>query len=360
MLGFNTPSDRAPSDRGLGWQTAGAWFPRNADQGVMAASRGSQRMTAAISAPMPVPPRNVGLAAISGVSLDIAAGTILEEAATRMSRDMFIVLAMLGIPPAKAREMANNLTAGMRDIHQVSSAASPGTPPASGAQIARQLADAVKQVNAMGGDIGSFRLISNSISINASELRIATNGGKTSISITDFQAHIEQVRLEILGITQQDPLILDLDGNGIDVTSLDDGIVFDIDGNGTQDRTAWVAGNDALLALDRNNNGIIDDGTELFGDQNGAVDGFAELAKYDENRDDRIDRNDSVFSSLILLFADGSQKNLQEHGIESINLAVITPLDRELVGGLLVASADFQRDDGSIGTVGEVLFNVQA
>jgi len=88
-------------------------------------------------------------------------------------------------------------------------------------------------------------------------------------------------------------------------------VKFDLDGNGRSERTGWMAGyrDVGLLALDLNNNGQIDDGSELFGE--GTVinstgkkgkDGYTALAQYDSNRDGVIDRNDEVFSKLVVWF----------------------------------------------------------
>ena len=298
----------------------------------------------------PVPPTAIE-------KLTGAVGATLGDAATRMNRDAFIVLAMLGIPPAEAREMANALTKGLEG-DMAAAAGIDGSP----AAMARDFGLALANGFAERGSSAAFSMVSQSIRIDMKQIeaRFSDALGSGSISIGEFHARVEQIRVEIIGITQQDPLILDLDGNGIDITSLEDGRIFDINGDGTQDRTAWITGNDALLALDRNHDGIINDGTELFGDQNGAKDGFAELAKYDGNKDGRIDSNDDVFSSLILLRADGSTTNLADAGISAIDLTFITPLDQKLVGGVLAASTGFERNDGSTGTVGEVFFDVRA
>jgi hypothetical protein len=88
-------------------------------------------------------------------------------------------------------------------------------------------------------------------------------------------------------------------------------VKFDLDGNGRAERTGWMAGyrDVGLLALDLNNNGRIDDGSELFGE--GTVikatgkkgkDGYTALAQYDSNKDGVIDRNDAVFSKLVVWF----------------------------------------------------------
>lgn len=124
---------------------------------------------------------------------------------------------------------------------------------------------------------------------------------------------------------QSDPLVLDLAGNGLRTRGLLDAVSFDLDADGRRDRISAPAGDDALLALDRNGNGRIDDGRELFGDQNGAANGFAELARHDDNRDGRIDPLDAVFSRLSLLrfSLDGQQQqiSLQQAGVGSIGLS---------------------------------------
>jgi hypothetical protein len=84
---------------------------------------------------------------------------------------------------------------------------------------------------------------------------------------------------------QQDPIVFDLDGDGIELTDTANGVRFDITGTGKAVQTAWVRGGDALLAWDRNGNGKIDSGLELFGDQRGATNGFEELRKLDTNSD---------------------------------------------------------------------------
>lgn len=63
-----------------------------------------------------------------------------------------------------------------------------------------------------------------------------------------------------------DPIILDLDGDGLKTVGLASNIYFDHDGDGVQTRTGWVGAGDALLVWDRNGNGRIDTGAELFGD----------------------------------------------------------------------------------------------
>ncbi|MBO6769993.1 MULTISPECIES: hypothetical protein [unclassified Thalassospira] len=280
----------------------------------------------------------------------------MDEAQTRMNREAFIVLAMMGIPPAKARAMANAMTGGAPEDMAVSGANGSGRA-ISAQELSLNISNGANQINLGALSVSSQRV---EIDISAFEAKFSRIGGQANVSISEFKAHIEMVRIEIAQIFQQDPLILDLDGNGIDITSLKDGQLFDIDGDGTLDQTAWIKGADALLALDRNGDGEINDGRELFGDQHGAKDGFAELSKFDDNLDGLIDQQDGVFSSLVLLRADGSQQGLADAGIKSISLAMVTPIDKRLIGGDLVAQSKFERDDGSTGQVGEVFFDVKA
>lgn len=104
--------------------------------------------------------------------------------------------------------------------------------------------------------------------------------------------------------TRIDPIILDLDGDGIETTSLENNVNFDLDANGFAESTAWVNWDDGLLVSDRNSNGYIDSGRELFGDQtllnNGqlATSGYQALAELDSNLDGKIDLNDTQFADL--------------------------------------------------------------
>ncbi|WP_073955459.1 hypothetical protein [Thalassospira sp. TSL5-1] len=275
--------------------------------------------------------------------MSVSGSGVIDDASSRMSRDVLIIFTMLGIPLDKAREMAQQLS------DTASNVANPD-----------DLQASLRNFDLQDRNLS---LIASSIEINFSQTDLqmtSQNGTITGVSVTDFQLRIEQIRMEISNVTQQDPLILDLDGNGIDITSLRDRAIFDLDGDGRKDRAAWITGKDALLALDKNKNGKIDDGKELFGDQNGAKDGFAELATYDDNGDGSIDAQDKVFSSLILLHADGSQSSLADEGITSIRVSAITPLSQRLIGGTLAAKGEFVRDDGSVGTTGEVLLDMQA
>ncbi len=122
-----------------------------------------------------------------------------------------------------------------------------------------------------------------------------------------------------------DPLIIDMNGDGIKTISKDKNIFFDLDNNGFAENTAWVDQNDALLVWDRNNNDVIDSGEELFGNhttlQNGnkAKHGFEALAELDSNQDQIFDENDETWT-ILKIWIDKNQNGISEED-ELINLA---------------------------------------
>ena len=140
----------------------------------------------------------------------------------------------------------------------------------------------------------------------------------------------------------RDPLVIDLGAMGIELNSVDNGVHFDLDRNGFAEKTAWIGEEDGFLALDRNGNGFIDDGGELFSDQivlkNGELSesGFETLVDLDDNVDEVtgkvgdgvIDENDSEFENLRVwidenhngISEENELKTLSELGIASISL----------------------------------------
>lgn len=168
-------------------------------------------------------------------------------------------------------------------------------------------------------------------------------------------------------VKQSDPITLDLNGNGIQLTSYKEGARFDITGTGTPVTTAFVTGGDAFLAIDRNGNGKIDSGKELFGDQNGAQNGFEELRKLDTNGDGRINAADRDFARLLLWKDNGNGATepgelvtLKDAGVKEIDLGY-RDVNEVVAGGNRVAQvSSFVRNDGTRGKVADAILNYLA
>lgn len=125
------------------------------------------------------------------------------------------------------------------------------------------------------------------------------------------------------------PLVLDIDGGGIQLVSVDsaNAAYFDLNGNDFATTTGWTAGGDGLLAIDLDEDGIINNGTELFGDQTGYGNGFQALAAYDSNSDGVITSADTDWSKLVV-WIDANQNGFSEDGelftLDDLNITEIS------------------------------------
>jgi hypothetical protein len=179
-------------------------------------------------------------------------------------------------------------------------------------------------------------------------------------------------KVKVKVVRYVDPLILDLDGDGLEISPLSKGVLFDANGDTIKTGTAWAASDDGMLVWDRNGNGLIDSGAELFGDEtvltNGpnagkkAANGFVALAELDSNADGKFDLSDAQYASLRIwrdMNQDGISQadelqTLADTGVKSIGLTNAT-VNTNYTDAILAQSGSFTRMDDSTGQTGSFI-----
>lgn len=156
-----------------------------------------------------------------------------------------------------------------------------------------------------------------------------------------------------------DPLILNFDGNAAELT--DQKFYFDLDCDGKKELISGLGSGSGYLALDKNGDGVIGDGRELFGP--GSGNGFEELAAYDEDGNGWIDENDVIFNSLKIWCKDenGNDRlySLAEKGVGAICLQNVST-DFSLknakneTNGIIRNTGIFLYENGAAGTIQHV------
>ncbi len=159
------------------------------------------------------------------------------------------------------------------------------------------------------------------------------------------------------GDALKDPLVINFDGNIAGLS--DQTFSFDLDMNGTPDQISLLKSGSGFLALDSNENGRVDDGSELFGPKTDS--GFGELREHDTDGNAWIDENDPIFNKLrIWMKDDGGNDKLMalgEVGIGAIYLGHVSTeftLRQLEVQGQIRESGVFLKESGQVGTVQEL------
>lgn len=165
-----------------------------------------------------------------------------------------------------------------------------------------------------------------------------------------------------------DPIILDLDGDGAE--TITGPVAFDMDADGDADQIGWVAPDDGLLVVDSDGSGKIEDGSEVFSEvfEGGSYANSLEaLRSLDSNGDGKIDAQDARFTE-IKVWKDGNSdgktdngelKTLDEQGIVSLDLDA-KDANTDDNGNLVFAEGDFTKSDGSSGSYVGVIFGSKA
>ena len=173
-----------------------------------------------------------------------------------------------------------------------------------------------------------------------------------------FQEYYEE-NYAVLEASMCDPLVINLDGNIAELS--DQTFHFDIDGDGETDEINRLAKGSGYLSLDKNGDGKINDGTELFGTASG--NGFADLAAYDEDGNGFIDEGDDIFDKLKIwiMDEDGNEQlvSLKEKGVGAICLQNMST-DFSLTGqdnqtrGMIRNTGFFLYESGAAGSIQHV------
>ena len=181
------------------------------------------------------------------------------------------------------------------------------------------------------------------------EIAVELNLSRSFVEWSQLDVNAVERRLE-------DPLVLNL--NAASATLNGTRFRFDLDASGRDDSLPSLNAGSGYLVMDRNGNGVIDDGSELFGALSG--DGFADLRAYDADGNGWIDRADPVFEQLQVWIGAGSDqdrlKSLEQLGIGAIYLgSAATPFtlsdQRNEQLGQLRSTGIFLYQDGQAGTV---------
>lgn len=157
-----------------------------------------------------------------------------------------------------------------------------------------------------------------------------------------------------------DPLVINLEGNPASFS--DKTFFFDLDADGEKEELSGLSKGSGFLALDKNNDGSINDGKELFGPQSG--DGFKDLAAYDEDGNGWIDESDSVFDRLKIWTLDENGKErlvgIGKAGVGAIYLGKaetefsLNDLESNETQGIIRSTGIFLKENGGAGTIQHV------
>ncbi len=175
-----------------------------------------------------------------------------------------------------------------------------------------------------------------------------------------FAAAFQSLEMEDYTAALCDPLIINV---GADTTDISDRkFFFDLDNDGKEEGISGLNSGSGFLALDKNNDGKINNGSELFGTDSG--DGFKDLTSYDSDGNGWIDENDTVYNRLKVWYNEGNGKekliSLKDTGVGAIYLGnVETPFSDKntntgKLNGIIRRTGIFLRENGTTGTIQHV------
>ncbi|MBY5420928.1 calcium-binding protein, partial [Rhizobium leguminosarum] len=226
-----------------------------------------------------------------------------------------------------------------------------------GAALAPAIADMAGLALFFGGGITAGPLLSAILLAGATYLA-GKMLGEAFAGIGDLLADLVPPLVNVF----RDPLVLDLDGDGVELTALAGSTThFDYGQDGFAERTGWVSADDGILVRDANGNGTVDGAGELFG--SATQDGFAVLETLDSNGDGRVDNADAGFQELYV-WQDANQngqadagelKHLSDAGISSVSV-IRQAVGSTNQGNTVGYEGTFTRADGTTGTSQTIYF----
>jgi hypothetical protein len=200
----------------------------------------------------------------------------------------------------------------------------------------------------------------------SAEGSITTKDGQTlsfSVSLSMSRSFYSESNLSIRAgdAVKTDPLVINFNGTAAELSSRR--FQFDIDADGSLDQIAGLKAGSGMLALDKNQDGLINDGSELFGPKSG--NGFADLAAYDDDQNYFIDAGDAIYKQLRIWerHEDGSQQLLAlgDKNVGAIYLGHLTTsfqlkdAENQAVGEI-ASSGIYLTEQGSAGSVQQLNF----
>lgn len=259
------------------------------------------------------------------------------------------------------REMIQRLTGKIMDIRLPQDAASATVPSEQSADMPDQAA-AAQTGSGLAYDYYESHYEYESTSFAAEGIITTADGMKVdfSVQLNMSREFMQEQRVSIRAEEPlQDPLAVNFSGQAVELTQTS--FAFDIDMDGRTDQIAFTDPDSGFLARDINEDGVINDGSELFGPQTG--DGYEELATHDDDGNGWIDKNDSIFNKLRIWMKNREGEDqlfaLGEKGIGAIYLNhVRTPFSiKNDENGLLGQVRDtglFLNENGSVGTIQQI------
>ncbi len=165
---------------------------------------------------------------------------------------------------------------------------------------------------------------------------------------------------EEVGYIYTDPLVINMDADTASVS--DQKFYFDLDADGEEEQISFMSQGSGFLALDKNGDGKINDGNELFGTKSG--DGFKDLAEYDKDQNGWIDENDEIFDRLKIWTKDenGNDKlvDLKTAGVGALYLGKVSTefslnqAENNQTDAIIRSTGVYLKENGEAGTLQHV------